>query len=121
MTVQTESIRTVTVTVADSASLSGSSGELDGRLIAVITASTWDTAAMTFQASTDGTNFFNVYNEGTEYSLAGVVASAFNRVNVNVFLGARYIKVRSGTAASAVTQSGATIVTLVYWKMDEYV
>ena len=117
--IQKETIRTSTVAIAGGESLSTSSGELDGRLIGVTTDAAWDTQAMTFQASTDGTNFFNLYNQGTEYSLAGVVASAHNRVDVNVFLGVRYVKVRSGTAASAENQGDATTVTLVYWKIDE--
>lgn len=115
-----ETTKTTTVTIGAGASLSGATEDMLslGELVAVITASTWDTAAVTFQASVDGTNFFNVYNEGTEYSLTGVVASAYNRVSINVFLGARYLKVRSGTAGSATNQADATIVTLVFWQVE---
>lgn len=112
-------VRTGTVTVGAGASLSGAvTMDATWKLVAVITDSAWDTNAMTFQATVDGTNYFSVYNEGTEYSLAGVVASALNRVDLNVFLGARAIKVRSGTAASAVNQVDATVVTLVFFRID---
>lgn len=105
-----------TVTVATGASLSGASAELDGRLVGIQLDAEWDTNAVTFQMSLDGSNWSNVYKEGTEYSLAGVVASSYNSVDMNVFLGARYVKARSGTAGSAVNQSGATVVTLVLMK-----
>jgi hypothetical protein len=112
-----DDIRYTTVTVANGASLSGAAQLLpnDGRLVAIIMDAAWDTNAVTFQVSVDGTNYFNLYNEGTEYSLAGVVASAYNAVDINVFLAARYVKVRSGTAAAAVNQVGDAVVTLVMW------
>jgi hypothetical protein len=104
-----------TVTVANGASLSGSSGLLEGaqRLLGIITDSAWDTNAVTFQGSVDGTNFFNLYKEGTEYSLAGVVASTYQALDPVVFLGVRAVKVRSGTAAAAVNQTGDAVITLV--------
>jgi hypothetical protein len=108
---------TTTVTIADSASLSGASAALRGRLVAIITDSAFDTNAVTFQVSHDASTYTNLYNEGTEYSIAGVVASAYNRVDAAMFYGARTVKVRSGTAASAVNQSGATVVTLVCWSL----
>ena len=114
-------LRTTQVTIGAGASLSGATIDLDtlGTPVAVITDAAWDTNAMTFQASVDGTNFFNVYNEGTEYSLAGVVASAFNRIDQQVFFGAAKLKVRSGPAAAGVNQADATVVTLVTWHIDE--
>jgi hypothetical protein len=107
-------VSTKTVTIANGAALSGASADLaGGALVAIIPDSAWDTNAVTFQASLDGTNWFNLYNGGTEYSLAGVVASAFCAVDPDLFLGARYVKVRSGTGAAAVNQTGAVVVTLV--------
>jgi hypothetical protein len=112
-----DDLRYITVTIANGASLSGAGVILPdhGRLVGIITDAEWDTNAVTFQACVDGTNFFNLYDEGTEYSLAGVVASTYNRVDMNVFLGVRQVKVRSGTAAAAVNQVGATTITLVLW------
>ena len=105
--------QSTTVTVAAGASLSGAAALRELKLLAVITAATWDTNAITFQASFDGTNFFNVWNDSGEYSIAAVPASTYVAINPMYFLGARSIKVRSGTSAAAVNQVDATIVTLV--------
>ena len=106
--------KTETVTVGAGASLSGSSASMAGRvLVGVITASTWDAAKMTFQASLDGTNFFDVTYKGTEYEVASVTAAKFIAVDPEVFYGAKYIKVRSGTSGAPTNQVDATIVTLV--------
>lgn len=114
-----DQIRSNSVTIANGESLSGAvTMNPDWKLIAVMPASTWDTAAMTFQISIDGTTFANVYNEATEYSLSSVVAAGYNRIDMLMFLGARAIKVRSGTAASATNQTSETTVTLVFWKLD---
>jgi len=103
-----------TVTIAAGASLSGSSGDTKGRSVAgIITDAAWDTQAVTFQVSIDGTNYFNLYNAGTEYSLAAVVASSAHAVNPDVFAPFRYVKVRSGTAGLAANQVDASTVTLV--------
>ena len=104
-----------TVTVANGASLSGSSGLFDGasRALSVATDAAWDTAAITFQGSYDGTNFFNLYKEGTEYTIAGVLASTINTIDLSVFMGLRAVKVRSGTSGAAVNQTGDSVVTLM--------
>jgi len=103
-----------TVTVGAGTSLSGASVSMAGRvLVGVITASSWDVAKMTFQASLDGTNFFDVTYKGTEYEVASVTSAKFIAVDPEVFYGAKYIKVRSGTSGSATNQVDATIVTLV--------
>lgn len=103
-----------TVTVGAGAAVSGASASMAGRvLVGVITASTWDAAKMTFQASLDGTNFFDVTYKGTEYEVASVTAAKFIAVDPEVFYGAKYIKVRSGASAAPTNQVDATIVTLV--------
>ena len=110
-----DDIRTTTVTIAAGASLSGAAQLLpnDGRLMAVITAASWDAAKISFQASVDGTNYFVVTNEGTEYECAAVTAAKWVSVDPQVFFGARYIKVQSGISTAATAQVDATIVTLV--------
>jgi hypothetical protein len=79
----------------------------------------WDTNAVGFQASVDGVNFFPVYKEGVEYSLAGVLASAYNWIDQAIFFGVSHLKILSGTIAAAANQADATVVTLVCWHMDE--
>lgn len=108
--------RTVSVTIAAGASLSGA-GQKDGwRLVGYITDAAWDTQAVSFQASVNGTTYVNVYDAAAEYTQAGVTASTFHAVNPAVFEGANYIKVRSGTSGAAVNQVDATSVTLVLAK-----
>lgn len=106
-------IYTKTVTVADGQSLSGSAFLETYELCGVITDSGWNTAALTFQGSYDDTNFFNVWNGASELSYAAVTASIFVVFDPAIFLGIPYIKVRSGTSASAVNQTGNSVVTLV--------
>lgn len=105
---------TQTVTIAAGTSLSAATSNLGGySLIGISMDAAWDTNAVTFQGSFDGTTYYNVYEAGTELSFAGVVASSFNSVEqVYPFLPWRYLKVRSGTAAATVNQAGATVVTL---------
>ena len=102
-----------TVTVADGASLSDAAFTEYLELCGVITDSGWNTAALTFQGSHDGTNYFNIWNGASELSYAAVVASTWVAFDPALFLGIPYIKVRSGTSASAVNQTGDSVVTLV--------
>jgi hypothetical protein len=114
-------LRTTTVTIGAGASLSGSTIDLDtlGNPVAVIVDAAWDTQAMTFQGSVDGTNFFNLYKESTEYSLTAVVASTLHSLDMQAFAGLSHLKVRSGTAAAAANQADATVVTLACWHIDD--
>ena len=107
-------IQAKAVTVANGTSLSGASADLAGNVVVgILTDAAWDTNAVTFQGSVDGVTYYNLFNGGTEYSLAGVVASSMCGVSKDLFLGARYVKVRSGTAGAAVNQVGDSIVTLL--------
>lgn len=103
----------VTVTVLDSASLSDAARLYGCRLVGFATDSAWDTQAVTFQRSSDGSTYQNVYDQyNVEYSIPAVVASTYHAVDPAVFIGCRYIKVRSGTAGAAANQNGNTVVTL---------
>ena len=106
-------VATRSVTVANGASLSGALDVGDYTIVGVITDSAWDTNALTFQASADGVNFFNLYNEGTEVNFAGTVASTYHIIDPALMFGVRSIKVRSGTGATPVNQVGATVVTVI--------
>lgn len=104
-----------TVTIAAGASLSGASTKVNGmRLVAVVTASTWDAAKISFQVSNDGTNFFVLKPKGTEYECAAVTGAAAVAVEPQYFVGFDYIKVQSGISTAATNQVDATIVTLVF-------
>ncbi len=66
----------------------------------------WDAAALTFQAAGDlAASVANVYDkEGTELS-ATVAASRFIQLDPALLAGAKYLKIRSGTAGTAVNQT----------------
>jgi hypothetical protein len=101
------------VTVADSASLSGAIDIGTYVVCGFIPDSGWNTAALTFQASFDGTTYYNLFNGASELAYAAIAASSWVAVDPAVFMGVRFLKVRSGTSGSAVNQTGASVVTVV--------
>ena len=102
------------VTIAAGASLSAATVKYPGyRLVGVQTAATWDAAKLTFQGSTDGVNFFNLFTATGEYEIAAVTAGACIALEFFNFVPWDYYKVRSGTAALATSQVDATVLTLV--------
>ena len=111
-TVISEAVETKTAVIANGASLSGDV-DLGGRkLVAIVMPGTWTAASLTFQASPDGVNFFNVYDGATERALT-VAASYYSALNIADWVGIRWLKVRSGTAGSAVNQVAERTLTLV--------
>ena len=110
--VVSQAVETLTCTIENGGSLSGAV-DLGGRkLVAIVMPSGWDAAGMTFQASPDGVNFFNVYDGATERNLT-VAASYYSALNIADWVGIRWVKIRSGTAASAVNQTAERTLTLV--------
>ena len=92
---------TDTVTIASSGTTSTALTLQGGRVpIAIVTPSALTGTAFTFQASTDGTNFFNLYNEATQYSVA-VNISRYIALNPDVFQAIRYIRIVSGSSEAA--------------------
>jgi hypothetical protein len=92
---------TDTVTIASSGTTSTALTLQGGRVpLAIVTPSALTGAAFTFQASTDGTNFFNLYNEATQYSV-NVGASRYIALNPDVFHAIRYIRIVSGSSEAA--------------------
>lgn len=110
--VGSQAIETTTVTIANGESLSGAI-DLGGRKLAgIVMPASWTAAALTFQASPDGVNYFNVYDNATERSLT-VAASYYSALTPSSWTSIRWVKLRSGTAGSAVNQGGARVLTLV--------
>lgn len=111
-----ERFSVTTVTIADSASLSGAAdlSSQSGTLVAIQTPSGWTSAVMTFQASFDGTTYGNLYNSaGAEVTTGSIAASTYVALDPADFAGVRYLKVRSGTSGTAVNQSSGDILQLV--------
>jgi len=102
-----------TVTIADSASLSDEIDLGDAVLVALQPDSAWDTNAVSFQARGADPALGTLKYEGVEVSFAAVAAEDFVTFSPSKFAGVRFLKVRSGTAGSAVNQSGASVVTLI--------
>jgi hypothetical protein len=102
-----------TVTVLDGQSLSEAAIMGNLELCGVVTDSGWNTAALTFQGSYDNVTYFNIWNGAAELAYAAVAASTWVMFDPAIFLGIPYIKVRSGTGASAVNQTGDSVVTLI--------
>lgn len=98
-----------TAAIALNGNLSGAIDVGDGGLMALQLSSTWVTASITFQASSDlnGTYVEAVDSNATAISISSIAASQYIALNAAVFAGMRYIKIRSGTAGSPVTQTTA--------------
>lgn len=100
-------------TIANGQSLSNAVDIGNKTLLGIVIPSSWTAANLTFQVSTDGITYNDVYdNLGTEKNVTAA-ASRYIIIDPVDFIGAKYIKVRSGTAASAVNQGAERIVKLI--------
>jgi hypothetical protein len=103
--------RAVPFTIGAGANLSGAVATGGEPVVAIVTASTWDTAAISLQASHDGGTTYNVVWDGSaaaEFSVAAVVASRYVSIDPVHTAGATHVKVQSGTSAATVNQADAT-------------
>jgi hypothetical protein len=71
---------------------------------------------MTFQGSADGTNWANIYTRAGVELTYTIAADRWVVVDPADFVGADYLKIRYGTAASGVVQSAKTmtVATMVF-------
>ena len=89
---------TDTVTIASAGTTSTSLTMSRGRVpVAVLTPSALSGTSFTFQASVDGTNFYDLYNGSSAYSVT-VAASRYIALNPDVFQGVQYIRIVSGSS-----------------------
>jgi hypothetical protein len=112
---QAPNLYTVTVTIANGASLSGQADVNGANLVAILMPAAWTAAGLTFQGSLDGTNFANVFDSiGAEVSIPSAAATASQMILIpaGAFDGMQSIKLRSGTSGSAVNQGAAATLTL---------
>lgn len=102
----------LSVTILNTASLSDAAKIGTGRLAGIILP-TFTSAALSFQVSEDGTTYREAYDSSS--TLVAVSASTGDRyIDAPAALaGANYIKVRSGTAVSPVTQGADRVIKLV--------
>jgi hypothetical protein len=102
-------------TIASGESLSNGCYIGHGRFVSIQMPTGWDAADLTFQGSIDGVTYQDIYDfQGAEVT---VKAAASHMVTIDEFMGATWIKVRSGTGSLAVNQNADRILTLVVQKL----
>lgn len=94
----------LTGTITSGASLSDAVSLASRNIWSVLMPAAWTAADITFQGSIDGSNFFNLYDGGTEYQLAADANRMVSITKAQLFIGLTHIKVRSGTAGTPVNQ-----------------
>jgi hypothetical protein len=108
--------KTVTATIANGASVSGAVDLLGTSLLSFIAPAAWTTAALQIEVSADNSNWATVVND--QYGSAtgqysAITAGAAYAVDTVALLGYRYIRLRSGSAASPVNQGADRTFTLI--------
>lgn len=104
----------IPITISSGSSLSSATDLGPYRIFAITMPAAWTDARLTFQGSSDGVNFFNIFDDaGAEVSIT-VDASKYVILTAPVkMLGIRWIKLRSGTAGTPVDQGADRVVKLV--------
>lgn len=101
-------------TIAEGAALSNAVS-LDGyKYFTILMPAQWTAASLTFQGSIDGTTYYNLYTDGSEVTESVAAGNAY-AVNMNAlaFASLKYLKIRSGTAATPVNQAAARTISIV--------
>lgn len=102
-----------TATITSGQSLSAAVEIVAQRPVKLNMPAAWTAASITFQVSTDGSTFRDLYDVGgTEYALT-VAASRCVILNPDTFTGAKAIKVRSGPTGAAVNQGADRAIEIV--------
>ena len=95
-------------------SQSGQIQSQQSTLVAILMPLAWDAASVTIEVCMDGTNFYPLYDKtGAEYVVT-VAAGRFVFLDPVALLGAKQIKLRSGTAALPVTQTANREIVAVF-------
>jgi len=102
-----------TATIAASASLSSEVPLGEKSLVGIVMPPAWTAASLTFQATPDDTNFYELYDGAGNEVTVVAGAGQFVQVDPTKWRGITGIKIRSGTAAGPVNQTSAVTLTLV--------
>lgn len=104
----------IPVTIASGTSLSAATDLGPYRVFAIVPPTSWTAASLTFQGSSNGVDFYDLFDDtGTEISVT-VTASKYIILTAPVkLLGLRWLKVRSGTTGTPVNQGADRIVKLI--------
>ncbi|WP_156680260.1 hypothetical protein [Sphingomonas profundi] len=104
-----------TATIAAGTSLSPVVDLAGERLHRIVVPAGWTAAAISFQSSSSGTTFADLFDVSGEVTLSTSIVAGGRAIVVDpaVFLGVRYLRLRSGTSAGAVNQAADRALTLV--------
>lgn len=103
-----------TITIATSTTLAAAVKLGTGRLFGIVIPATWTAANLTFQASYDGTNYFNLYDDsGTEVTVTAAASRFIMLANPMAWFGIQYLIIRSGTSGTPVAQAADRIIGLM--------
>ncbi len=99
--------RDATATIANGASLSGAIYLGIGTMCAIQMPAAWTAASLSFQGSTDGSTYNDMYDSsGVEITIAAS-ASQYIVLDPSAFMGFVWVKLRSGTTGTPVNQGAA--------------
>ena len=99
-----------TATIANAASVSDTVDLISTAIVGFVAPAAWTTAAITIEASIDGTNWIASLFDDTNSAISTwstITAGAGYSVNAVAMLPYRMIRFRSGTSASPVAQGAA--------------
>ena len=98
-----------TLTIANADSVSDALDLTDTNLLGLIMPAAWTSAALTLEVSPDGSSWYPAYDAvGSQTGfIASPVVSAAYAVDLSALLAWRYVRLRSGTTATPVTQGAA--------------
>jgi hypothetical protein len=77
----------------------------------------WDDAKLTFEASQDGVSYGPLYDKDGEVVTGTLVGGEYAALNPLTFFAVRFLKVRSGTSGTPVTQTADRTLTLIVRKL----
>lgn len=109
---QTPQLIESSVTIA-STTVSGVLDCTQGRVVRIDVPIPWTAANMTFQVSGDNATFTDLYDaSGTEYTVTVGSTSTSRSVIIPYadLIGARFLKIRSGTTGTPVDQGGSRVI-----------
>jgi hypothetical protein len=108
--------QSVTTLINTSLSAAIDLGAGNRQLTGVIMPAAWTTASVTFAVSADGVTYHQLYYGAGVYTInaaAGAAAALAFSVDPNAFIGWPFVKIQSGTVASAVNQAAARTFTVL--------
>ena len=108
-----QQLSTQNVTIANGQSLSNAVTLDRTTLVGIVMPADWTAASMTFQASTDDTNFFDLFDNFGNEVIHLVNLDRYVVFDPSTFASVANLKVRSGTSGAAVNQAAERIIQIL--------